>query len=44
MGIIMENNLYEKDYYLWIERTIHLLENNQFFDLDLETNSTCRKG
>jgi len=35
----MENNLYEKDYYLWIERTIHLLENNQFFDLDLENLS-----
>jgi hypothetical protein len=36
MGIIMENNLYEKDYYLWIEKTIHLLENRQFSELDLE--------
>jgi hypothetical protein len=36
MGIIMEKNLYEKDYYLWLEKTINLLENNQFSDLDLE--------
>ena len=32
----MEKNLYEKDYYLWLEKTINLLENNQFSDLDLE--------
>ena len=32
----MENNLYEKDYYLWLEKTIYLLENNRFSDLDLE--------
>jgi len=32
----METNLYEKDYYLWLEKTIHLLETNQFSDLDLE--------
>jgi hypothetical protein len=36
MGIIMEKNLYEKDYYLWLEKTISLLENHQFSDLDLE--------
>ncbi|AKE62884.1 hypothetical protein MYAER_0524 [Microcystis aeruginosa NIES-2549] len=36
MGIIMEKNLYEKDYYLWLEKTINLLENRQFSDLDLE--------
>ena len=32
----MEKNLYEKDYYLWLEKTISLLENHQFYDLDLE--------
>ena len=32
----MEKNLYEKDYYLWLEKTISLLENNRFSDLDLE--------
>ena len=32
----MEKNLYEKDYYLWLEKTINLLENNQFSHLDLE--------
>ena len=32
----MEKNLYEQDYYLWLEKTINLLENNQFSDLDLE--------
>lgn len=32
----MEKNLYEKDYYLWLEKTINLLENRQFSDLDLE--------
>ena len=32
----MEKNLYEQDYYIWIEKTIHFLENNQFYDLDLE--------
>ena len=32
----MENNLYEKDYYLWLEKTISLLENRHFSDLDLE--------
>ncbi|MCA2896977.1 DUF29 family protein, partial [Microcystis sp. M039S1] len=32
----MEKNLYEKDYYLWLEKTISLLENHQFSDLDLE--------
>ncbi|REJ57890.1 MAG: DUF29 family protein [Microcystis aeruginosa DA14] len=26
----METNLYEHDYYLWIEKTISLLENHQF--------------
>ena len=26
----MEKNLYEQDYYLWIEKTISLLENRQF--------------
>ncbi|MDJ0558240.1 MAG: DUF29 family protein, partial [Microcystis sp. M53599_WE4] len=26
----MENNLYEKDYYLWLEKTISLLENHRF--------------
>jgi len=36
MEIIMEKNLYEKDYYLWLEKTINLLENRQFSDLDLE--------
>jgi hypothetical protein len=36
MGIIMEKKLYEKDYYLWLDKTINLLENNQFSDLDLE--------
>jgi hypothetical protein len=32
----METNLYEKDYYLWLEKTISLLENNQFSELDLD--------
>ena len=32
----MEKNLYEQDYYLWLDKTINLLENNQFSDLDLE--------
>ncbi len=32
----MERNLYEKDYYLWLDKTINLLENHQFSDLDLE--------
>ena len=32
----MEKNLYEKDYYLWIDKTINLLENYQFSELDLE--------
>ncbi|MFM7351828.1 MAG: DUF29 domain-containing protein [Microcystis aeruginosa] len=32
----MKSDLYEKDYYLWIEKTISLLENRNFFDLDLE--------
>jgi hypothetical protein len=30
----METNLYEKDYYLWLEKTISLLENRQFFDAE----------
>ena len=34
--VIMEKNLYKKDYYLWLEKTISLLENHQFSDLDLE--------
>jgi hypothetical protein len=32
----METNLYDKDYYLWLEKTISLLENRQFSELDLE--------
>ncbi|MFM7787090.1 MAG: DUF29 domain-containing protein, partial [Microcystis panniformis] len=32
----MKNDLYEQDYYLWIEETISLLENHQFSDLDLD--------
>ncbi|MFM7907471.1 MAG: DUF29 domain-containing protein [Microcystis sp.] len=32
----MEKNLYEKDYYLWLEKTISLLENRHFSELDLE--------
>ena len=32
----MKSDLYEKDYYLWIEKTISLLENRQFSELDLE--------
>ncbi|MDB9435012.1 DUF29 domain-containing protein [Microcystis aeruginosa] len=32
----MEKNLYEKNYYLWLDKTINLLENHQFSDLDLE--------
>ena len=32
----MNKTLYEQDYYLWIEKTIHLLENNQFSELDLD--------
>ena len=32
----MEKNLYEKDYYPWIDKTINLLENYQFSELDLE--------
>jgi hypothetical protein len=32
----MKSDLYEKDYYLWIEKTISLLENHQFSDLDLD--------
>ncbi|ELS45511.1 hypothetical protein C789_4688 [Microcystis aeruginosa FACHB-905 = DIANCHI905] len=33
---IMEKNLYKKDYYPWIDKTIFLLENHQFSELDLE--------
>jgi hypothetical protein len=32
----MEKNLYKKDYYPWIDKTINLLENYQFSELDLE--------
>jgi hypothetical protein len=32
----MNNNLYEQDYYLWLEKTTSLLENRQFSELDLE--------
>ena len=32
----MDKTLYEQDYYLWIEKTISLLENHRFSDLDLE--------
>ncbi|MFM7875267.1 MAG: DUF29 domain-containing protein [Microcystis panniformis] len=32
----MEKNLYKKDYYPWIDKTIFLLENHQFSELDLE--------
>ena len=32
----MKSDLYEQDYYLWIEKTISLLENRQFSDLDLD--------
>ncbi|RPH90628.1 MAG: DUF29 domain-containing protein [Chroococcales cyanobacterium metabat2.561] len=32
----MEKNLYEKDYYLWLDKTINLLKNRQFSELDLE--------
>lgn len=32
----MEKNLYKKDYYLWIDKTIFSLENHQFSELDLE--------
>ena len=32
----MDKTLYEQDYYLWIEKTISLLENRQFSELDLE--------
>ncbi|MFM7790054.1 MAG: DUF29 family protein, partial [Microcystis panniformis] len=32
----MKSDLYEKDYYLRIEKTISLLENRQFSELDLE--------
>ena len=32
----MDKTLYEQDYYLWLEKTISLLENRQFSDLDLE--------
>ncbi len=39
----MNKTLYEQDYYLWIEKTIHLLENsntnkpvNDFSNVDVE--------
>ncbi|TRU91427.1 MAG: DUF29 domain-containing protein [Microcystis novacekii Mn_MB_F_20050700_S1] len=32
----MHKTLYEQDYYLWIEKTISLLKNHQFSDLDLD--------
>jgi hypothetical protein len=32
----MDKTLYEQDYYLWIEKTISLLENRQFSELDLD--------
>ncbi|NCR53078.1 MAG: DUF29 domain-containing protein [Microcystis aeruginosa L211-07] len=32
----MKSDLYEQDYYLWIEKTRSLLENHQFSDLDLD--------
>jgi Domain of unknown function DUF29 len=30
----MDKTLYEQDYYLWLEKTVELLENKQFSDLD----------
>jgi hypothetical protein len=35
-AIGMDKTLYEQDYYLWIEKTVSLLENHRFSDLDLE--------
>lgn len=32
----MNLSLYDQDYYLWIEKTAHLLENRQFSALDIE--------
>ncbi|MFM7479177.1 MAG: DUF29 domain-containing protein, partial [Microcystis aeruginosa] len=32
----MDKTLYKQDYYLWLEKTISLLENRQFSELDLE--------
>ncbi|TRV49684.1 MAG: DUF29 domain-containing protein [Microcystis panniformis Mp_MB_F_20051200_S9] len=32
----MKSDLYEQDYYLWIEKTRSLLENHQFSELDLD--------
>jgi hypothetical protein len=32
----METNLYEKDFYLWLDTTVSLLKEQQFSELDLE--------
>ncbi|GCA82437.1 DUF29 domain-containing protein [Microcystis aeruginosa] len=32
----MDKTLYEQDYYLWLDKTISLLENRQFSELDLD--------
>lgn len=32
----MNPTLYDQDYYLWMEKTIQLLQNHQFTELDLE--------
>jgi hypothetical protein len=34
--MILTNNLYAEDYNLWIEKTVSLLKNKQFSELELE--------
>ncbi|MFM2062839.1 MAG: hypothetical protein RLZZ507_2509 [Cyanobacteriota bacterium] len=35
-SMILTNNLYAEDYNLWIEKTVSLLKNKQFSELELE--------
>jgi hypothetical protein len=32
----MDKTLYEQDYYLWLEKTVNLLEDRRFSELDIE--------
>ena len=31
----MSQDLYEKDYYLWLQKTVHFLQNNDFSKIDI---------
>ena len=31
----MSQDLYDKDYYLWLQKTVHCLQNNDFSKVDI---------